>query len=414
MVYTSQIKSTKIRYIAVIVLLITLTMALVGGFGVLWRFFVFLLAVLILSYLWARLNIRNIDGKISEISGHCRVGKALEENFTVLNKGRLPTSLLEIREETDVPGYRNTVTTILSPGSSHSWQTIVNCTRRGRYNTGSLAVRITDPLGLFSISRQIGKNQRIIVYPEIHELPYFQAVPRQEPGSSPRRWLASDISPNAARVREYTSGDSLRHIHWHSTAHTGELMVKEFDPDRSNIYCKNVWIFPDMHSSARTGTGTETIEEYTIMIAASLAKKYVDNRKDTGLVTSGERSYLFLPDTGERHLQNILNTLARVRAAGNIGIDRLLAAETGRIDSGSIVIVITSSDNRGITTALRRVVGRGAIVMVILLDSLSFGGKTNAAATAHALISSGVTVYVVRCGMDIARALDSRINAAHA
>jgi uncharacterized protein (DUF58 family) len=374
---------------------------------------VFLLAVLALSYIWARLNIRNMDGTTGEINGYCQTGKSIEENFTVSNNGRLPTSLVEIREETDVPGYNNEVTTILSPGSSHSWRTVMNCNRRGRYNAGSLTIRITDPLGLFLITRQVGENRRIIVYPVIQELPFFEAVPRLEPGSSPRRWLASDISPNAARVREYASGDSLRHIHWHSTAHTGELMVKEFDPDHSNIYCKNVWIFPDMHFSARAGEGTDTIEEYSVMIAASLAKKYLDAGKDTGLVTCGERSYLFLPDTGERQLQNILSTLARVEATGNIGIDRLLSAEMGRIDAGSVVVVITSSDNRGITAPLRRAVYRGAIVMVILLDAFSFGGKASAAGTAHSLISSGMTVYVVRRGMDIARALDSRINAAH-
>ena len=414
MVYTYQLKTTRIRYIAIFVLVIALILALAGGFGVLWRFFIFLLAIILLSYLWARLNMRNIDGMAGKINGHCRVGQAIEENFTVVNKGGLPTSLLEIEEDTDVPGYKNMVTTILPPRSSHTWRSVISCNRRGRYNAGALTVKVTDPLGIFSIKRQISVNQRIIVYPDIQELPYFHMVPRYEPGSSPRRWLAGEISPNAARVREYTNGDSLRHIHWHSTAHTGTLMVKEFDPDRSNIYCKNVWIFPDMHHSVRIGKGTDTIEEYIVMIAASLTKKYIDAGKETGLVTSGERSYLFLPDTGERQLQNILSTLARVEAAGNIGIDRLLAAEMGRIETGSVVIVITSSDNRGIIAQTRRAVNRGAIVMVILLDSFSFGGKVSAAGIAYALISSGVTVYAVRRGMNLARALDSRVNAAHA
>jgi uncharacterized protein (DUF58 family) len=414
MIQTFHLKSTKVRYIFIAVLIISLALALAGGFGLLWRFFIFLTAVFALSYLWARLNVRNIEGDAGEISGHYRVGEVFKEQFTVSNQGAFPTSVIEITEETDLPDYNNTITTILSPGCSHTWETLVRCTRRGRYSLGSLTVRVTDPLGIFSIDRQIGGNQRIIVYPEIRELPFFQAVPRPELAASPRRWLTGEISPNASRVREYASGDSLRYIHWHSTAHTGELMVKEFDPDRSSIHCRNVWIFPDMHRSAHIGEGTETIEEYSVVIAASLTKKYIDAEKEVGMVTSGDRSHLFLPGTGKRHLQKILNTLAEVKATGNVSMDRLLSVESGRIEAGSIIVVITSSDNPGIIVPLRRAVNRGAIVMVILMDSLSFGGKANAAGVARGLISSGITVYTIRRGMDIARALDSRINAAHA
>jgi hypothetical protein len=49
------------------------------------------------------------------------------------------------------------------------------------------------------------------------------------------------------------------------------------------------------------------------------------------------------------------------------------------------------------------------MVIVILLDSISFGGTVSGASTAKSLISSGAQVYLVRCGKDLARALDSRV-----
>lgn len=410
----SRASSTKIQTIAIIVLLVAPVLALMGGFGVLWRFFVFLIVLLALSYLWARLNIRNIEATVEEIIGYYRVGEKLEERFTVFNTSKFPTPVLEIQEITDLPGYQNALTTILSPRGSYKWRTLANLDRRGRYTLGALTVRLTDPLGLFSVSRQIGTNQKIIVYPEVQELPFFQAVPRLEPGASHRRWLTGEISPNASRVREYISGDSLQHIHWHSTAHTGVLMVKEFDPDRSNISCKNVWIFPDMHSSVRIGNGKETMEEYTIMIAASLTKKYIDAGKPVGMVVSGDRSHLFLPRTGEQQFRRILNALAQVEATGRIDIEHLMRAEMDRIDTGSVVIVITSSGPWNIAPTLRRAINRGATVMVILLDSLSFGGRTGAAGVARSLISSGIKVYVIKRGVDLSRALDSRTYAAYA
>lgn len=403
----------KVRYIAVIVLLLSLVLALAGGFGMMWRFFVLLVVILGMSYLWTRIGAKNISGEVGNVMAYCRAGDSIDEYFTVSNNGRITTSMIEALEESDIPGYSNKTTAVLSPGGSQSWRTTVRCRRRGRYDLGSLIVRVTDPLGIFSVQRNIGRKQRIIVYPEIRELPYFQTVPGLEPGASPRRWLATEISPNAARVREYNSGDSLRHIHWHSTAHTGGLMVKEFDPDRSNVFCRDVWLFPDMYSSAGIGYGQDTMEEYIIMTAASLAKKYIDSDKEVGLIASGDRAHLFTPKKGEQHLQKMLQALAQVRAAGTIGIERLVAMEQGRFGSGSVVIVIASSDNRSIALPLRRAVGRGAIAMVILMDALSFGGKTNAAGTAHNLVSNGITVYVIRRGMDIARALDSRVHSSH-
>jgi hypothetical protein len=72
------------------------------------------------------------------------------------------------------------------------------------------------------------------------------------------------------------------------------------------------------------------------------------------------------------------------------------------------------SGNEGITAALRRPLSRGTVVTAVLLDSLSFGGGASAAGTARNLIASGINVYVVRKGMELARVLDSRFLPAHA
>lgn len=375
----------------------------------LWRLFVFFVVVLLLSYLWTRLSIRGIGSRVEKSSDYCQVGECFTEEFTVFNRSKIPTSLIEVQEDTDLPGYRNMVAFNLSSQSSHCWRTEVYCQRRGKYSLGALTVRATDPFGFFSLSRHLGECQNVIVYPEILDLPFFRALPRQESGASPRHWLASEFGPNAARVREYTSGDSLRNIHWRTTAHTGTLMVKEFEPDRTNYAFKNIWIVPDMHQASQLGEGEETTEEYGITIAASLTQKYIDSGKRVGLIASGDQSYLFPPEAGGQHLQHILQALAVMKATGKVPLDTLLASQIERFDAGSAVIVITSSDNLGVTQSLRHVIDRGVIVIAILLDSLSFGGRTSAANTARSLISNGLHVYVIRRGLGIARALDSRL-----
>ncbi|HJX13709.1 MAG TPA: DUF58 domain-containing protein [Dehalococcoidales bacterium] len=399
----------KTRIFLIIIPVITLALALAGGFTLLWRFLIFLAVVLLASYLWPRLSLRAIEGKVNINSEGCQVGDGLEEEFTVTNRSRLPTPVIELEEDTDLPGHRNVTAVSLWSRDSYRWQSRADCRQRGKYRLGALTARITDPLGFFPLRRRLGKRRDVIIYPAAPDLPFFRALPHPSFPPGPGRRLLSETGPNASRVRDYNSSDSLRHVHWHTTAHTGRLMVKEYEPDRSDYAFRDVWIVLDMYRGSRRGEGDETTEEYGITTAASLARKYSHAGKRVGLIASGDRPYTFLPEAGDRHLQHMRQALALMRAAGDVPIDGLLASEAGRFGAGSVVFVITTSDNRGIAGPLRRAVNRGAMVTVILLDSLSFGGDTGASRPARGLVAGGIAVYVIRRGVPIARALDSRL-----
>lgn len=396
----------KIRWPIIVILVLTLALTLATGSTMLWRFFIFLIALIFMSYFWMRRNVRHIDGKVTKLSPFSRVGERFEEEYTFYNKGKLPTSLIEVREDTELPGFQGKVTFHLPAQGSYTWRSEGICRRRGSYDMGNFIVKITDPLGFFSVQERIINTRNLIVYPTAIDLPFFQALPRQEPGSSKRQWFTSETGTNAARVRQYISGDSFRNIHWPTTAHTGNLMVKEFEPDTVNYTYKDIWIVLDMQSTEHCGKGEETTEEYAITIATSLIKKYINSGKNVGLISSGDRSYLFLPETGSEHLQELMQALAVIKSTSNLSLDALLASQEERFEPGSAIIVITPSGN--IQVPLRRVANRSTVVNAILLDAFSFGGKVNAAETARNLITSGIHVYLVRRGAEIVRALDTR------
>ena len=399
----------KRRWILIIVLFLILTIAVLGGFTLLWRFFVFIVVLLLLSYLWSRLSTRRLECHVKETPDICQVGEYFEEEFTLTNHSIMPSPLIEVREDTDLPGYRNELTLNLSSRSSYAWRTEVHCRRRGPYRVGAIKVRSTDPLGFWPVEQYISKGQQIVIYPATVELPYFELSPEQQSGMGSNRWLASEVGPNASRVREYINGDSLRHIHWHTTAHTGNLMVSEFDPDRAKAGYQDIWIVLDMHRGSQLGEDDETTEEYGITVAASLARKYLDGGKKVGLITTGDRSYLMSPQTGEEHLQNILHSLALIKATGDMPIDSLLDSRAEQLAAESIIIVIMSSANPGIAKSLRHVIDRRGKVIVILLDSFSFGGVSTSDNNPRYLSSIGFHVYMVRQGMEMSRALDSRL-----
>jgi uncharacterized protein (DUF58 family) len=400
-------KDMKIRWPVIIVLALTLLLALTAGMTMMWRLFIFLVVLLAVSYVWLRLGSRRLAGRLEKAPPVRRVGEDFEETFTVVNEGRLPVFWCEVTENTDLPGYHNRVKFGLPSRGSYTWQSKGVCRRRGQFRVGSLKAKIFDPFGFFYVTVNLADPKYVNVLPAVLDLNAFQVLPRREPGLNTRRWFAGEPGLNASRVREYFSGDSLRHIHWHSTAHTGQLMVKEFDPDMSrSYYFSDVWIVLDMHREATYGTGDENTAEYGIIIASSLVEKYLKNEKKVGFMSIGDRSYVFPPDNDIAHSVRINEALAMIKPQGSVQLPHLLTSQEDRITAGSAVIVITTAGYETLEAPLRRLVGRGFAVTAILLDAVSFGGKVSAADTSRALAASGVNAYVIRRGVEITQALD--------
>jgi uncharacterized protein (DUF58 family) len=234
-------------------------------------------------------------------------------------------------------------------------------------------------------------------------------VPRQEPGQSPRRWLASETGPAAARVREYARGDSLRHVAWPSTAHAGKLMVREFEPERSNYAYHSIWLVADMYAPVNHGVAPGSTDEYAVTITASLARKYLESGKDVGLMAVADEATVHLPRLGDQHMDHLLRSLAVMQGNGRVPLATLLSSEVDLFEAGSAVIVVMPAERQDLAGALRRAVSRGVIVTAVLLDSPSFGGETPLEETSRPLAAAGINIYIVRNGADIPYALDSRL-----
>ena len=84
-------------------------------------------------------------------------------------------------------------------------------------------------------------------------------------------------------VRGYQHGDSLRHIHWPTTARQNAPFVKVFQPEAAS----KVWILPDLDPAAQWGEGADSTEETTILLAASLAAEMLHQKLAVGIFAGG-------------------------------------------------------------------------------------------------------------------------------
>ena len=402
------------RWLILVIPLVLAGLALLGGSILLLRLSFLSVLVALARYLWTVLNVRGLSVWVEEPPEHCQVGERFQQEVSVVNNSRLPKVWLKMEANPGLPGQQNATLINLPPGQSRSWRATVECRRRGRYEVGLLRVTATDPFGLFSRQRSLGEPYSLLIYPRTVDLPLFRLASFADFGAGPGRRPISLISPNASTVREFATGDSLHHIHWHSTAHTGRLMVKVFDADHSYHAAKTVWVVVDMEGACQAGEGEESTEEYGITIAASLVRKYLEGGMRVGMMASDGKTHLFPPDRGEEQLWRILEALALMRAGGQVPVSQLIFEQMEYLRDNAAVIIVTPSPAGELLDVTRQLRNRADSVVVVLLDAASFGGEVEVSAAARMLTLAGVQAHVVRQGDEVSRVLDDRYAQARA
>jgi uncharacterized protein (DUF58 family) len=95
---------------------------------------------------------------------------------------------------------------------------------RGRHALGPATVAARDVLGLLEEERSCPGTDTVLAYPELRAI---AAWARRDLRALHETGLHEERE-EFDRLREYTDGDSLRDIHWKTTAKRDELIVKEF------------------------------------------------------------------------------------------------------------------------------------------------------------------------------------------
>ncbi len=383
------------KIVVILALAVMLTLALAMGFSLLWRLVIISVLALTTGFAWTQLAGRGIEARVKQLPDRCQVGDSVQEEVTFINSSRLPKLFLRTEEKTNIPNHHRAAAFNLGAKGSFIWRRQIKFEHRGQYSLGSYNVIASDPFGFFQRQVTLGKPQSILVCPETIELPHFDPLAYHAYGYGTQGKLAGQMSTNVATVREYTNGDSLKHLHWHTTAHTGKLMVKLFDPDYSRNTARQVWIVLDMQSA----TNDQITEESTVTIAASLIKKYMDGGSAVGLIAAAGQNHILPPEWGIQPFWNLLTTLALMKAKGDTPVEQVITDEAIRFGGDGIVIVITPSRSEMLASALRQIASREGLAVAILLDVDS---------VSRSIALSGAQVYTVKRGESIAGALNSR------
>ena len=300
-----------------------------------------------------------------------QLGSPMRGQISIGQDGRLPAGILLL--EDTVPRELGSRPRFLVDKADLSWRRVVEYPMlgrvRGRFSTGPLRVRTTDPFGLVQLDRQFVATNEVMVTPRVVPLPAIRTAGGGGNTGDARPHRIGVVGQDDALVREYRQGDDVRRIHWPSTAHWGELMVRReeqaWDPSASIVL--------DSRASAHAGRGMNNSMEWAISAAASIALHFLDDgfgveiyEADGPLRITGS-----MGQHSSASAELVISRLTDLKARPNATLH--YAAESAASDRpGQLVVAILGRMNAEDANSLLRVRRNRAQGLALLLDVDTF------------------------------------------
>jgi uncharacterized protein (DUF58 family) len=163
------------------------------------------------------------------------------------------------------------------------------------------------------------------------------------------------------------------------------------------------WV-PDERGQWPAEAWLDSTEEYAVTVAASLARRFLQEGRNVGLIASGAHLETIPADRSDRQLVKMLESLAVVRADGTLSLAELLAAEGRRFGRYDYGIVITPALYERWVAALTEIAQRGVQVAAVLIEPETFGQEPSSLLIVSALAAAGIPAHLVKYGEPVARA----------
>jgi uncharacterized protein (DUF58 family) len=280
---------------------------------------------------------------------------------------------------------------------------------RGRYSFEQVRAELSDPFGLERAVVALPAPGALLVYPRLARLGQLFSESGTRSRDGRRLLLRRNSGFELHSVREYEQGESLRRVHWRSTARRGQLMVKELEDSPRD----EVAVLLDADAKSVVGDSFEV----QVRAAGSIVDAYVRRGRRSVLVVNSERREAQQVHSPAADWRRALELLAAVEPTGRTSVAGLLAeADSAAARALELVVVTARLDPRLVDRLVQRVLSHRKVSLVYV-DPASFNGVERRAEPALLrLQAAGVSVAVVRRGEDLAAALEGKpfAEAAHA
>jgi uncharacterized protein (DUF58 family) len=366
-----------------------------------------LLFAVLAGWLWVRLA-RGPMRLRRELGHEQRFeGDDVEVELTLELSARIPPASLVVVERVSGLGERRT------PLRARRGRYTLSCLRRGSYAFVDARALVEDAFGLQGAEIRLSAPQTLLVYPRLVELDRLFSEGGAYARDGRRLLLRRPSGFDLHSVREYEQGESLRKVHWRSTAKRGELMVKELeDAPRDEVAVL-------LDARSRGGASSESFD-LQVRAAGSLLLAQARRGRRALLLVNGWQRTTQRVHSYETDWRQAYDLLAAAEADGRTPAAALLGDEANSVVRALELTVVTASLAPQLVERLLQRALTQRRAALVFVDPASFGehaGESAAEAPAlHRLRAAGVPVAVLRRGDELAAKLSGEAlrGAAHA
>ena len=272
---------------------------------------------------------------------------------------------------------------------------------RGRYRFTGAEVSIEDPFGLSRHQQALPDTGTLVVYPRLTRLETLFSERGLRSHGGGRMLLRRPAGYELHSVREYQDGESLRRVHWPSTARRQQLMVKELeDAPRDEVV-----VVLDAQAGFGAGTPPDSSFDAQVRIAGSILWTHARRGRNARLLVTSAGAEPLAVRAYERDWARAMEALAAAEQDGRRPLEGFLGDTAGDAARASDVAVVTPALRPALVEALIARAASRQQVSVVYVDLPSFGGRERRAAGVEGAVlrleAAGIPVAVIRRGDDL-------------
>lgn len=196
-------------------------------------------------------------------------------------------------------------------GEQQVFDYTVRPTDRGEYVFGNLNVYASSPLRIVKRRFVFQKDHMVPVYPSIIQLQQydFLAINNRLSNIGLKKIRKLGHTQEFEQIKDYVPGDDIRTLNWKATAKRNQLMVNQYQDEKS----QPVYSLIDTGRVMKMPFNGLKLLDYAINSALAFSNVALKRNDKTGLVSFSKNVENFLPAAQKStYLNNILETLYNI------------------------------------------------------------------------------------------------------
>jgi uncharacterized protein (DUF58 family) len=303
------------------------------------------IAVLLLDIFVLFLSKSRIKGK-RIVATQLSLGDENIVRLQLTSKYKLPVSLRVIDElpyQLQIRDFEYFIT--LNPGETKEIQYKIKPLTRGNYDFDHINVFVSTVLRLSERRIQIKVPQTVKVYPSIFQMKKYelQVFSKTAIFQGIKKVRRIGNNNEFEQIKNYVQGDDIRSINWKATSRRGELMVNQYQEERSQqVYC-----VIDKSRSMRMPFEGLTLLDHSINSALVLSNIILRKGDKAGVITFSDKLGAQLPaESTTNQLRRIMDTLYNQKTRFmESNYERLYYGSRNVIKGRSMILLFTNFES---------------------------------------------------------------------